>query len=270
MGGDGKPLGASPQRHAVIHRPDPRFQRSDAAALTASRRRTQTHAGAPAWPARTVSAGRAARDARIEHGSSAQAAVPASTASPCMASRRSGGLGRRATPIRPRPKAAALTHGVLGTFDSLNPFIVKGLAPAADPRLRGREPDGARLRRAVHALRPARAHRSKPTPSAATSPSSSIRRRSFSDGKPVTADDVIFSWQLLRDKGRPNFRTYYAKVAKAEAIVRAHRALRSDRRRRPRAAADPRPDAGAGQARRSIRTRSRTPRSSRSSAAAPM
>src|SRR5262249_54781708 len=33
----------------------------------------------------------------------------------------------------------------------------------------------------------------------------------FSDGKPVTAEDVIFSWQLLRDKGRPNHRTYYAK-----------------------------------------------------------
>src|SRR5262249_14781803 len=40
----------------------------------------------------------------------------------------------------------------------------------------------------------------------------------FSDGVPVTAADVIFSWQLLRDKGRPNFRTYYVKVAKAEAL----------------------------------------------------
>ena len=43
----------------------------------------------------------------------------------------------------------------------------------------------------------------------------------FSDGKPVTADDVIFSWQLLRDNGRPNYRTYYAKVAKAEASASA-------------------------------------------------
>src|SRR5262249_49142878 len=40
----------------------------------------------------------------------------------------------------------------------------------------------------------------------------------FSDGLPVTAQDVLFSWQLLRDKGRPNHRTYYAKVAKAEAL----------------------------------------------------
>ena len=40
----------------------------------------------------------------------------------------------------------------------------------------------------------------------------------FSDGTPVTADDVVFSWQLLRDHGRPNHRTYYSKVAKAEIL----------------------------------------------------
>ena len=40
----------------------------------------------------------------------------------------------------------------------------------------------------------------------------------FSDGQPVTAEDVLFSWALLRDKGRPNHRQYYSKVAKAEAL----------------------------------------------------
>ncbi len=29
---------------------------------------------------------------------------------------------------------------------------------------------------------------------------------------------MIFSWQLLRDHGRPNYRAYYAKVAHAEAV----------------------------------------------------
>jgi peptide/nickel transport system substrate-binding protein len=43
-------------------------------------------------------------------------------------------------------------------------------------------------------------------------------RARFSDGKPVLADDVLFSWELLRDHGRPNYRQYYAKVAKAEAL----------------------------------------------------
>ena len=43
-------------------------------------------------------------------------------------------------------------------------------------------------------------------------------RARFSDGKPVLAEDVLFSWALLRDKGRPNHRQYYSKVAKAEAL----------------------------------------------------
>ncbi len=41
----------------------------------------------------------------------------------------------------------------------------------------------------------------------------------FSDGTPVTADDVIFSMELLREKGRPNHRTYYKKIANAEKLV---------------------------------------------------
>ena len=40
----------------------------------------------------------------------------------------------------------------------------------------------------------------------------------FSDGQPITADDVLFSYTTLRDKGRPNHRTYYKKVEKAEKL----------------------------------------------------
>ena len=43
------------------------------------------------------------------------------------------------------PQRGRLVQGVLGTFDSLNPLIVRGNRPAADPRLRGRKPDGPRL-----------------------------------------------------------------------------------------------------------------------------
>lgn len=39
----------------------------------------------------------------------------------------------------------------------------------------------------------------------------------FSNGRPVTPDDVIFSMEILRDKGRPNFNAYYARVAEAKA-----------------------------------------------------
>jgi peptide/nickel transport system substrate-binding protein len=115
------------------------------------------------------------------------------------------------------PKGGRLVQGVLGTFDSLNPFIVRGL-PAQSMRgyvfeslmargydepfslygllARTIETDDARSY-VTFALDPA-AH--------------------FSDGTPVTAADVIFSWQLLRDHGRPNYRAYYAKVASAKAL----------------------------------------------------
>src|SRR6516225_4942544 len=93
------------------------------------------------------------------------------------------------------PKGGRLVEGVLGTFDSLNPLIVQGLA--VQP-IRGYVVEGLIARSYVtFGLDPA-AH--------------------FSDGTPVTAEDVIFTWQLLRDHGRPNYRTYYAKVARAEAL----------------------------------------------------
>ncbi len=85
----------------------------------------------------------------------------------------------------------------------------------------------------------------------------------FSDGKPITPEDVLFSWQLLRDKGRPNHRIYYSKVVKARGDRTSARPLRSRRQRRPRAAADPRADAGAAEARDRSRRRSRKPPSSR-------
>jgi peptide/nickel transport system substrate-binding protein len=115
------------------------------------------------------------------------------------------------------PKGGALQQGVLGTFDCLNPFIVKGL-PAANIRsyvvesllsrgydepftLYGLIADGVE------------------TNASRTEVTFTINKAArFADGKPITPDDVIFSWELLRDRGRPNFRIYYAKAVKAEIV----------------------------------------------------
>ncbi len=40
----------------------------------------------------------------------------------------------------------------------------------------------------------------------------------FNDGTPVTPDDVVFSYETLRDKGHPFYRSYYKEVVKAEKI----------------------------------------------------
>jgi peptide/nickel transport system substrate-binding protein len=123
------------------------------------------------------------------------------------------------------PKGGRLTHGILGTFDSLNPFIVKGLALT---QIRGYVVESLLARGydepfTLYALL-ASTVETDPERNTVTFTIDPLAR--FSDGKPVTAEDVIFSWQLLRDKGRPNFRTYYAKVAKAEVL--SERVVRFD------------------------------------------
>jgi peptide/nickel transport system substrate-binding protein len=115
------------------------------------------------------------------------------------------------------PKGGRLVQGVLGTFDSLNPLIVKGIAP---PSIRGYVVESLMARGydepfTLYGLI-ARSVETDAQRSYVTFHLDPAAK--FSDGKPVTAEDIIFSWQLLRDKGRPNHRTYYAKVAKAEAI----------------------------------------------------
>ena len=40
----------------------------------------------------------------------------------------------------------------------------------------------------------------------------------FQDGTPVTAADVVFSFNILTTKGDPQYALYYADVAKAEAV----------------------------------------------------
>jgi len=123
------------------------------------------------------------------------------------------------------PKGGRLTRGVLGTFDSLNPFIVKGLAP---PELRGYVFESLMARGydepfTLYGL----LARSVETNDERTYVTFDLDpRAAFADGAPVTAADIIFSWQLLRDHGRPNFRTYYVKVARATAL--SERTVRFD------------------------------------------
>jgi peptide/nickel transport system substrate-binding protein len=115
------------------------------------------------------------------------------------------------------PKGGRMVQGVLGTFDSLNPFIVKGL-PAQS--LRGYVFESLMARGydepfSLYGLL-ARTIETDDARSYVTFALDPAAR--FSDGAPVTAADVVFSWQLLRDHGRPNYRAYYAKVARAEAL----------------------------------------------------
>ncbi len=123
------------------------------------------------------------------------------------------------------PKGGTLVQGVLGTFDCLNPLIVKGL-PAANIRNYVIESLLARGYDEPFTLYGLLAE-SVETDAARSYVTFALNTGArFSDGKPVTPDDVVFSWQLLRDHGRPNHRIYYAKVTKTDIV--GERSVRFD------------------------------------------
>jgi peptide/nickel transport system substrate-binding protein len=125
------------------------------------------------------------------------------------------------------PKGGRMVQGALGTFDSLNPYIVRGLPPqalraplAAPNAISGHVVESLMARGydepfTLYGLL-ARTVDTDEKRSYVTFGIDPAAR--FSDGTPVTAADVLFSWALFRDKGRPNQRLYYKKVAKAEAL----------------------------------------------------
>ena len=114
------------------------------------------------------------------------------------------------------PKGGRLVWGILGTFDSLNPLIVRGLA-VQQVRNYVVESLLARGNDEPFTLYGLLAKTVETDDARSFVTFRLDPRARFSDGQPVTAKDVLFSWQLLRDHGRPNHRQYYAKVARAEA-----------------------------------------------------
>jgi len=115
------------------------------------------------------------------------------------------------------PKGGRLVWGLSGTFDSLNPLIVKGLAIQ---QIRGFVVESLMARGydepfTLYGL----LAKSIETDDARSYVTFRLDPKArFSDGQPVKAEDVLFSWALLRDHGRPNHRQYYAKVTKADAL----------------------------------------------------
>ncbi|WP_440997337.1 extracellular solute-binding protein [Arhodomonas sp. SL1] len=118
-------------------------------------------------------------------------------------------------PDAPKGGTLRLANTAAATFDSLNPYILRGTAAAGlgqvfdtltvrsldEPFTEyglvagdieigpGREWVRYRLREAAR----------------------------FHDGKPITAEDVVFSFRMLREDGHPQYRFYYRNVERVEA-----------------------------------------------------
>jgi peptide/nickel transport system substrate-binding protein len=115
------------------------------------------------------------------------------------------------------PKGGQLRLGSLGSFDSLNPFIIKGVAPSG---LREYVFESLMARSAdepftLYCLIAERIE----VPADRSSITYHLRPEArFSDGRAITAADVAFSHKALMQKGWPYHRTYYKKVVQLEQL----------------------------------------------------
>lgn len=113
------------------------------------------------------------------------------------------------------PKGGQLTLGIMGSFDTLNPLIIKGL-PAAGLRDFAIESLMARGLDEPFTLYGLLAETIDVADDNTTVAFAINPKAHFNDGSPVTADDVLHSFELLKTLGRPNHRTYFRKVVSAE------------------------------------------------------
>lgn len=114
------------------------------------------------------------------------------------------------------PKGGSVRLADTGSFDSLNPYIIKG-EPAAGL---GLTYDTLTVQSADEAFTEyGLLAETIETPADRSWVQFTLRGEArWHDGKPITADDLLFSFQALREKGSPLYRFYYASVEKTEKI----------------------------------------------------
>ncbi len=114
------------------------------------------------------------------------------------------------------PKGGSVRLSDIGSFDNLNPYIIKGESAAGlgltYDTLTVQSADEAFTEYGLFA-------ETIETPADRSWVQFALRAEArWHDGKPVTADDLLFSFQTLREKGAPFYRFYYASVERAEKI----------------------------------------------------
>ena len=113
------------------------------------------------------------------------------------------------------PKGGRVTFGEAGGYDSLNPFITKGQAPAGVSLLTVETLMG-RSYAEPFALYGVLAE-SIDTDAERSYVAFTLRAGAkFSDGNPVTVEDVLWSVQTLGEQGNPRYATAWKKIATAE------------------------------------------------------
>ena len=120
------------------------------------------------------------------------------------------------------PKGGSITYGVLGTFDSVNPFILKSMRTNArgswDHRF-GRlvfESLLFRSRDEPFTMYGLLAEKVEWPEDRSWIEFTLNPKARWSDGVPVTVEDVIFTYDLLTEKGRPPYSSRMSKIDRIE------------------------------------------------------
>ncbi|WP_110030584.1 extracellular solute-binding protein [Hoeflea marina] len=122
------------------------------------------------------------------------------------------------------PKGGKVGYGVVGTFDSVRPFILKSMRTFARGVVDleyGNLVYETLMQRSVDepfTLYGLLAESVEWDPERSFIQYNINPRARWSDGEPVTADDVIFTFELLRDKGRPPYAGRLDAVASMKKI----------------------------------------------------
>jgi len=116
------------------------------------------------------------------------------------------------------PKGGVYHEAVIGSFDSLNPFIIKGQAAAA-LRTFVFESLMSRNLSEPFSLYGLIAKSVEMTPERDAITFHLDERAKFSDGTPVTAEDVLFSYELFREKGLPSFRAVLREQVESAEVL---------------------------------------------------
>ncbi len=113
-------------------------------------------------------------------------------------------------------KAGEVKMSAIGTFDNLNPFVLKGVSAAGigglfETLMVGSDDEAfseyCLLCETIE------------VPEDRSWVAFTMRAEAkFSDGNPVTVEDVIWTLDTIKTKGHPFYQSYYADVAKAEKI----------------------------------------------------
>jgi microcin C transport system substrate-binding protein len=114
------------------------------------------------------------------------------------------------------PKGGEARFAAIGSFDTFNPFNIKGQVATDIGRL-------FETRLISSADEPFSEYgliaESLEVPDSRNWVIFNLRSHArFHDGSPVTADDVLFSFEILKEKGNPIYQIYYANVSKVEKL----------------------------------------------------